>query len=342
MSRMKAAVFYGVKDLRLEEVPLRKLRSDELLVKIHACGVCGTDVHIYEGAKGSATVYPPVVLGHEFSGEIVEIGNGVRQLKVGDRISVDPNIFCGQCHFCKKGNVHLCENLQAIGVTRNGGFAEYAIVPEKQAYKLPDNLSYEEGAMGEPVACCLHGIDLSGIKHGDKVLIVGAGTIGLIMVQLTKLAGASQIIVSESIKEKRSIALKYGADVVIDPEISAVDKQVKEVVPQGVDVAIECVGTKRTMLNAIQSCARGGNVMMFGLAPPDCEIPLKPFEVFQRELTIKSSFINPFTQARALDLLGSRKIRVADFIADVIQLDQLRKVFEDRKYRSRGKVIIST
>jgi len=180
MSRMKAAVFYGVKDLRLEEVPLRKLRSDELLVKIHACGVCGTDVHIYEGAKGSATVYPPVVLGHEFSGEIVEIGNGVRQLKVGDRISVDPNIFCGQCHFCQKGNVHLCENLQAIGVTRNGGFAEYAIVPEKQAYKLPDNLSYEEGAMGEPVACCLHGIDLSGIKHGDKVLIVGAGTIGLL------------------------------------------------------------------------------------------------------------------------------------------------------------------
>jgi len=162
------------------------------------------------------------------------------------------------------------------------------------------------------------------------------------MVQLTKLAGASQIIVSESIKEKRSIALKYGADVVVDPEISAVDKKVKEVIPQGVDVAIECVGTKRTMLNAIQSCARGGTVMMFGLAPPDCEIPLKPFEVFQRELTIKSSFINPFTQARALDLLGSRKIRVADFIADVIQLDQLRKVFEDRKYRSRGKVIIST
>jgi len=337
---MKAAVFYGKRDLRIQDIELKKLAGEEVLLKVHACGVCGTDVHIFEGDEGSATVYPPVILGHEFSGEIVEIGNEVSNLKIGDRVSVDPNIFCGKCHYCRNGKVHLCERLTAIGVTVHGGFAEYCIVPEKQVYELPDDVSYEQGAMGEPIACCVHGIDLCMIKPGDSVLIIGGGTIGLIMLQLAKIAGAAQLIVSEPVKKKRDLALNFGADIVIDPINENLNHVINKQTRDGVDVAIECVGIKQTMEQAIQSACRGGRVMMFGLTAPTCEIPLKPFNMFRRELTLKSSFINPFTQARAVKLLGSGKLKVKELMSDIVPLKDIVQVFEKEDSRLKGKVII--
>lgn len=337
---MKAAVFFGTRDLKIQDLEPRKLKPGEVLLKVQACGICGTDIHIYEGAQGSATVFPPVILGHEFAGKVCEIGSGVKDIRIGDRVSVDPNIFCGKCYYCRSGKFHLCERLTAIGVTIDGGFAEYCIVPENQAYQLPPNVSYAEGALGEPVACCLHGIDLAGITPGDTVLIIGGGTIGLIMLQMAKIAGAARLILSEPVKEKRVRAMTFGADIVIDPVRENFEQAIKSHTGRGVNIAIECVGIKHTMEQAIQSACKGGTIMMFGLTPPGCEIPLKPFEVFRRELTIKSSFINPYTQARAMELLGSGRIKVKQLISQVVSLDNIVVFFEKEDFRKKGKIVI--
>lgn len=339
---MKAAVFYGTRDLRIQDFALRKPNNEEVLLKVHACGVCGTDVHIYKGAEGSAAVFPPIILGHEFSGEICETGSNVKDLRIGDRVCVDPNISCGKCCYCRKGQVHLCQRLAAIGVTLNGGFAEYCIVPEKQVHRLPANVSFEEGALAEPIACCLHGVDLSGIQPGDQVLILGGGTIGLIMLQLVKHAGAAKIILSEPEAKKRELALMLGASLVLDPIRYNLNDFIQSHTTDGVDLAIECVGIKLTMEQALQAVRRGGSVMLFGLTPPDCEIPIKPFDLFKRELTIKSSFINPFTQSRAVALLGSGGVNVKDIITETVPLDDILKIFNEETFREKGKVIVKS
>lgn len=338
---MKAAVFHNQYNIKIEDIQLRSLEPGEVLVKVRACGVCGTDVHIYEGAEGSATVAPPVILGHEFSGEIHEVAGGVKDLKPGDRVCIDPNIFCGTCHYCRNGNVHLCQRLNAIGVTRHGGFAEYCIVPETQAYKLPDNVSFKEGAMGEPIACCLHGLDLCDIHTGDTVLIIGGGTIGLIMLQLVKAAGASRIFVSEPVEEKRNLALSLGADLVVNPQTEDFSNFISENTIDGVDVSIECVGLRQTVENAIAAACRGGNVMLFGLTHPDCQVPIKPLDVFKRELTIRSSFINPFTQARAVELLGSGRVSVRELITKTLPIDKIEEAFSSENREGSGKIIIA-
>lgn len=337
---MKAAVFHGEHDLRVEEVQKRLPKADEVLIKIEACGVCGTDLHIYEGAEGAAACVPFTILGHEFSGTVYEMGSEVRNFKLGDRVCVDPNDMCGNCYYCRIGKGHFCENMIGIGTTVNGGFSEFCTVHEKQVYSIGEHLSFEEGAMAEPLACCLHGMDLAGAKTGDTVMVIGGGTIGLIMLQLAKLSGASTIIIIEPVQTKRKMALKLGADVAIDPFNQNVEEELSKHNVKYIDVTIECVGLKNTVMDAIKYVGKGGTVMMFGLTNPTCEIPLKPFDVFKREITLKASFINPYTQNRAVSLLESGKINVRDLITDKVKLADINKVFEDKSYRSRGKIII--
>ena len=337
---MKAAVFFGTKDIRIKERQQGQIADDEILIRVKACGVCGTDVHIFQGEKGSAEVEPPVVLGHEFSGEVVEVGGSCHRIRKGDRVAVDPNIYCGNCHFCQLGKVHLCENLQAIGVTRDGGFAQFAVVPEKQAYKVPSTVSFEAGALAEPIACCLHGIDLARVKPGSTVLIVGGGTIGLIMAQLARLSGASKIFLSEPLLEKRELAERLGVDETIDPNEQNVAEYISKATKFGVDLAIECVGKEETINSAIDSCARGGTALLFGLTEPDREISVKPFHLFKRELTIRSSFINPFSHQRAISLLSNGLIKVKPIIAGEYPIEELAEILSNSQLRERGKILI--
>ncbi|HEY5584808.1 MAG TPA: zinc-dependent alcohol dehydrogenase family protein [Ruminiclostridium sp.] len=337
---LKAAVFYEKHDLRVEEVQKRLPKADEVVIKIEACGVCGTDLHIYEGAEGAAACVPPTILGHEFSGTVYEVGADVKSFKTGDRVCVDPNDMCGSCYYCRIGKAHFCENMTGIGTTVDGGFSEFCTVREKQVYSIGERLSFEEGAMAEPIACCLHGMDLAGVKTGDTVLLLGGGTIGLIMLQLAKLSGASTLIVIEPVQAKRELAIKLGADITIDPFSENIEEVLSKHNVKYVDVAIECVGLKNTVMDAIKHVGKGGTVMMFGLTNPTCEIPLLPFDVFKREITLKASFINPYTQNRAVSLLESGKINVRDLITDKVKLADINKVFEDKNYRSRGKIII--
>ena len=337
---MKAAVFYGKGDIRVENYEARTPGPGEVKIKVEACGVCGTDLHIYSGAEGAAKCTPPTILGHEFSGVVYEVGAGVTSLKPGDRVCVDPNDMCGGCYYCKIGKAHFCENMIGIGTTTNGGFAEFCTVREKQVYQIGDTLSFEEGAMAEPIACCLHGMDLTGVKTGDAVMIIGGGTIGLIMLQLAKLSGAATLIVVEPVKAKREQALKLEADLVIDPLQESVSEVLTSHGLPPLNAVIECVGRKETMEDAIRYTGKGGTAMLFGLTDPACEIPLQPFDIFKREIKITASFINPYTQNRAVALLQSGKINVKDLITDVVKLDDINRVFEEPSYRSRGKIVI--
>lgn len=337
---MKAAVYLGKHILKVQDVEVRPPAADEVVIKVQACGVCGTDIHIYEGAEGAAKCEPPTILGHEFSGIVYEVGSNVKNFRPGDRVCVDPNDMCGHCYFCRNGKAHFCENMIGIGTTVDGGFAEFCTVREKQVYSIGDSLSFEEAAMAEPVACCLHGMDLTEVKPGDTVLLIGGGTIGLIMLQLVKLSGASAIILVEPVKEKRELAVKLGADITVDPVKNDLGEVLSANGINHIDKVIECVGLKSTVMDALRYVGRGGTVMLFGLTHPDCEVPLKPFDVFKKEFSIKASYINPYTQGRAVELLNSGRINVRDLIADKVKLTDIIKVFEDSSYRSCGKIII--
>lgn len=338
---MKAAVFYGTKDLRIMDIDKPKLTtSADVMIRVYACGICGTDIHIFEGDEGAAPTPNGTVLGHEFSGEIIAIGDSVKTVKVGDRVCVDPNQLCNTCEYCRGGIGHFCENMVGIGTTINGGFAEYCVVPESQIYKFETNISYEQAAMTEPVACCLHGIDMCDIDAGATVAVIGGGMIGLILLQLVKLKGASKIIMIEPLEEKRRIAEKLGASITIDPFNQDVKAVFDENGISRINTVIECVGLPKTMEQAIEIAGKKSTVMLFGLTKPDDEIKVKPFEIFKKEITIKASYINPYTQKRALALIENEKIDVKSMIYKTIEVDELPSVLADKKKRSLGKYIV--
>ncbi len=336
---MKAAVYHGPGDLRVEEVPVRKLKDNEVKIQVKYCGICGTDIHIFHGDGGCCDVTPPLVPGHEFSGVVAEVGAGVKAVKVGDRVTGDPNDMCGECYFCKNGMQHFCKNNIGIGTTVDGGFAEYVIMREKQAYKVSDELSFIEAAMAEPISCCLHGIDLCNIKAGDTVLVMGGGPIGMIMMQLAKNAGASKVIMSEPVEEKREQALKLGATKTIDPLHEDVEDVLAEYC-ENVNVVIECVGNVHTQADAVRFAGKGATIMYFGLAAPEESFPIRPDDIFKKELHITSSYINPYSFERAIQILESGTVELESLITNVVPLDDIADVFTKPEYRRTGKVMI--
>lgn len=313
----------------------------DVLIQVEACGVCGTDVHIYEGDKGAAEVTPPTILGHEFSGVIREVGSEVKKYKAGDRVCIDPNCYCGACDPCRNGVAHFCENMMGYGTTVNGGFAEYCAVDERQVYLLGENTTFEQGAMAEPVACCLHGIDMCEIQPGQQVVIIGGGMIGLLMLQLAKLAGAAKVALLEPVENKREVGRKLGADVCIDPVKEYVKERLAENGMDWVNVVIECVGRPSTIEQAIEIAGNKAVVMMFGLTKPDEEIAVKPFQVFRKELVLKASYINPYTQKRALNLINSGRLDVSSMVYEVCSLDKLEEILSRPEVRAKGKYVIS-
>ena len=336
---MKAAVYHGPGELRVEEVPVRKLKDNEVKIQVKYCGICGTDIHIFHGDGGCCDVTPPLVPGHEFSGVVAEVGAGVKAVKVGDRVTGDPNDMCGECYFCKNGMQHFCKNNIGIGTTVDGGFAEYVIMREKQVYKVSDDLSFIEAAMAEPISCCLHGIDLCNIKAGDTVLVMGGGPIGMIMMQLAKNAGASKVIMSEPVEEKREQALKLGATKTIDPLHEDVEAVLAEYC-ENVNVVIECVGNVHTQADAVRFAGKGATIMYFGLAAPEESFPIRPDDIFKKELHITSSYINPYSFERAIQILESGTVELESLITNVVPLDNIADVFTKPEYRRTGKVMI--
>ncbi len=333
---MKANYFMGNGSFELRDGEIPKAGPGEVVIKNMVCGVCGTDVHIKNGEPGSADVNPPVVLGHEYSGEVVEAGEGVTSLKPGDHVTVDPNIYCGQCVHCRNGKKQLCESMQAVGVTRDGGFAQYSLVPEAQAFLLDPSVSFEAGAMAEPLACCLHGIDLAGIRPGQTVCIIGGGAIGLIMLQLAKLSGAAKLILSEPNEKRRQAAKALGADLTVDP----LDQAAYEAVKGTADVVIECVGNNPAVKSAFDFAAKGATLVLFSVPKPEAQFPVPLFDVYKKELTIKGSFVNPDTHDRAVALINSGRVDFGPIITHRYPLAELSKAIEAQSGSESIKVVV--
>ena len=332
---MKVALFEKPRSLVITTKSLRRLNEGEVLVKVRACGVCGTDVHIVEGESRSS---PPVVLGHEYAGTVEDFAKGVKGVGAGQLVAIDPNISCGTCFYCRRGLVHLCSGLRALGVDIDGGMAEYSIVPVKQVYELPEHLSAEESAFIEPVSCAIHGIDRARIRVGDTVVILGGGAVGLLMLQLARTAGAARVIVVEPLANKRSIAEHLGADDVINPEEQDVESAIHDLTLVGADVVIECVGKTQTMQSAVEMARRGGTVEFFGVCPIGQTIPVEPNKIYYKELTVVGSYVNPFSFPRAIAVLKHGKVRIDGFQIDKFPLDG---VHEALAYLREGRTIKS-
>lgn len=337
---MKASRFLGNKTFAVTDLPTPHAGPGELVLRNQVCGVCGTDVHIYHGEPGSADVNPPVVLGHEYSGEVVEVGEGVTGFAVGDHVTVDPNIYCGHCAYCQNGKKQLCPSMEAIGVTRDGGFAQYSLIPASQAFKLEPTVPWEAAAMAEPLACCLHGIDLAGIQVGDKVCVVGGGAIGLLMVQLAKLSGASQIVLSEPNEKRRQVGLQLGANTALDPTRPDAQEAFAQVLGGGANVVIECVGNVPAVKSAFQFAGKGATVLLFSVPKVDATFDLPLFDVYKKELTIKGSFVNPDTHARAVALINSGKVDFDPIITHRFTLDQLPEAIAMQMSDASIKVVV--
>ena len=287
-------------------------------------------------------MHPPVVLGHELSGTVVKTGPQVQKLTEGDRVSVDPNCYCGTCPYCRIGKKQLCTSLYAVGVNRNGGFAEYCAVPEAQCYVLSPSVPLKYGAMAEPLACCLHGIDRAGIRAGDTVCVIGGGAIGLMMVQLAKLRGASRVLLSEPVAMRREIGLKLGADFAIDPFQEAISKAInRRVGMPGTDVIIECAGSTASVRHAFEATKRGSTVLLFSVPKADTFHALSLEEVYQKELNILGSLINPDTHGRAVELINSGRIRLEEIITHTYPVERLEEAIRMQMSDASIKVLIA-
>jgi 2-desacetyl-2-hydroxyethyl bacteriochlorophyllide A dehydrogenase len=314
---MKAALIYAPKDIRVKDKDIPKPNADEVLIKIHACGVCGTDDALN---KGEYPANYPVIIGHEFSGEVVEIGNHVKNFKLGDRVTVDPNRVCHKCFFCRSGQEHLCDNLRSMGVHIDGADAEYCVMLESNVYEIGSELSYQEAAFCEPLACAIHGTDLAKIKVGDTVLVVGAGGMGNLITQCAKNSGAANIIVSEPIARRRDLALENGATHVIDPMKSDVEREVRKIKSVGGDVVFEVAGNPKAQAACPSYARKGGTIVYFGCSPQDSLIEINPFQINENEQRILGSFNNQFATARAVEMLITGKIRVDNLISHTFLL----------------------
>lgn len=322
-STMKAIRFHGCGDLRLDELNVADPKPGEVRLRPLAAGLCGTDAHIVRCEFPAAS---PIVLGHEVAGVVDAVGTGVMSVKEGDLVTVQPNTYCGVCRYCRTGREHLCPGLRAYGVHLDGGFAEAMVVPERVVYRLPSRIEARLACLAEPLACCVHGMDRLSLRSGSTVLVIGAGLIGLMLTRLARLAGAGLIVVSEPQGLRRAAAVEFGADHAVEPNPEGQRKAVAATNGEGFDFAIDAVGSSITFSQAITMAARGGTILVFGAAPMHATAGVRPFDIYSRELTILGSFINPYTHARAVNLLpqmGLEKLQIEAF-----PLEQFRHAFE--------------
>ena len=334
---MRAVRLEAIGDMTMRMVEKPNAEPGEIIVRVLAAGICGSDRHMYKGEYPTAI---PVTLGHEFCGLVEEVGEGVSSFVGGELVTVDPNIACGTCPACRRGRPNLCANLTAIGVTRDGGFAEYVAVPCGQAFTLPPDLDPVHGAFCEPLACCIHAIDKAQIRPGDSVAILGGGVIGLLMVQLARLAGADQIILVTRQLSRREAALRLGATLALDPTAIDAVAAVKDVTHGGVDVIIECAGVPETLQSGVRMARRGGALVLFGVTPAGLEVPILPFDLLVNEVEIRPAYLNPFTHARAAAMVASGILELDSLVTKTIGLEYVAGVVGSTPLAGEIKVIV--
>ena len=331
---MKAVRFYAPQDIRLEEVETPKIGPDEILVKVEIALTCGTDVKMYR--RGHPLVKPPLIFGHEFAGVVAEVGRNVTRFKEGQRVVAANSAPCNTCYFCKIGKPNLCERLleTLIGFSVSGAYAEYVRVPasivKQNTYELPNNVSFEEAALLEPLACVVNGNTEANIKVGDTVVVIGAGPIGLMHVQLAKISGAKNVICTDLREERLKIAAEVGADTLINASKEDQLKRVKEVTNGlGADVVIEAVGLPRTWELAVDMTRKAGTTILFGGCPSDTKITLDTQRIHYEDLTIKGVFHHtPLSVKRAYELITSKLFNGRPLITDKMPLSEVEQALQ--------------
>lgn len=344
---MKAAVLEKLERMIVKEVEIPGVGKEEILVRVKSCAICGSDIRIYH--QGNPRVKPPQIIGHEIAGEVVEVGEKIESFKAGDRVAIGADVPCGVCKFCRNGLGNNCLINYAIGYQFSGGFAEYILLNETTVkygplHKIPDNLSFDEASLAEPLACCLNGYELANLKVGDSVVIIGAGPIGLMLVELAKSMGASKIILSQRSKERLKIARKFSADLLISSlEENFVERVMQETEGEGTDVVMVACANPSAQEEALKIVGHRGRVNFFGGLPPgSAKIKINSNLIHYKECFVLGSHGSvPRQHKIALDLLSKGLIKGKDFITHHFGLDEIKEAFKVAEKHQGLKVIIS-
>lgn len=339
-SRMKAAFMYGPKNIQVKETDIPTPKKDEALVKVKHCGVCPSDLKYYLGHKQYLPYGEPSLglTGHEWVGEVIEVGHETDKVSVGDHIIPDVIVPCGECKFCRRGKTNLCANKKNV----MRGYAEYATVPIDGLYKKPDGLSDKEACMAEPVAVCLNGNARSNISEAEDVAIIGAGPIGLIHLQLAKMKGV-RLIVSDLHDKRLDLAKKLGADEIVNPTKEDVVRVVKDLTDgYGADSVIVATGNKEAMEQALNMVSVGGTVNLFAGRYPPIKIDLDPNRIHYGEINLTGSYDStPYFYRRALKLMKSGAIQIEPLVSHDFPLDQVQAAYEIVRKQEGVKVIVT-
>ena len=334
-----------LKKLEIQDSPIPHFSKNEVLIRVKACGICGSDVHGYDGSSGRRI--PPLIMGHEAAGLIEECGSEVSGFSKGDRVTFDSTVYCGKCSYCKKGQVNLCDSRVVLGVScedyrRHGAFAEFVAVPSHIIYKLPDTFPFEHAAMIEAVSVAVHAVGRISFDSGDKSLVVGAGMIGLLLIQAIRSAGCREIIAVDMDNDRLNLAKKLGATQVINSqEVDALSFILNETGGQGVDKSFEVVGATPTVQLSIHAVRKGGSVVMVGNLAPEVELPLQ--SVVTREISLFGTCASAGEYPKCIELMADGSIQVDPLISAKAALEEGPEWFERLYGREPGlmKVILN-
>jgi len=328
--KMKAAMLYGVKDLRVENVDVPVVGNGEILIRVRAATTCGTDLKIFQRGYVSGVIKLPTVFGHEWAGDVAEVGKGVSYFQKGMRVRAGNSSPCLRCYMCQKGKFNLCEDMMWLW----GAYAEYIKVPQRivmlNTQVIPDHVTYEEAAVTEPLACVLHGVEEARVKLGDTVAIIGAGPIGLLHLLTVKKMGAGRVIISDTVDERLKLAEKLDSDETINAkQEDTVEKTKKLTDDYGADVVIEAIGLPATWEQALKMVRKGGTVLEFGGCPPGTEVKVSTEQLHYGETTIMGAFhTTPAHFKKALNLIASGTINIKPLITKRMKLDNIERAFE--------------
>jgi L-iditol 2-dehydrogenase len=342
---MKSLLLSAYRQLEIAEMPMPVAGPDEVLLRVAACGICGSDVHGYDGSSGRRI--PPIVMGHEAAGIVEAIGAGVQDFTIGDRVTFDSTVYCGECAFCRRGEINLCDNRQVIGVScgdyrRHGAFAEYVAVPQRILCRVPLNLSFAEAAMLEAASVALHAVRVSEAAGGETSLVIGAGIIGLLILQAARARGCARIFVADVDATRLSLAKQVGADEVLHASSGELTARVlKLTAGRGVDFAYEAVGIDETVACAIDCARKGGTVTLIGNIQPEVTLPLQ--KVVTRQIRLQGSCASAGEYLQAIELIASGRMLVRPLVTAVAPLEEGPRWFARLHAREPGlmKVILT-
>ena len=327
---MKALLLSENSHLEIADMPQPEVGANEVLVRVAACGICGSDVHGYDGSSGRRI--PPIVMGHEAAGTVAAVGAKVREYKTGDRVTFDSTVYCGECGFCRRDEMNLCDNRQVIGVScgdyrRHGAFAEYVAVPERILYHLPDHFGFSEAAMLEAVSVALHAVGVSEARPGSSALVIGAGMIGLLTLQAARAAGCGRVFIADVDASRLELARQLGADETLHCSGENLVAEVKKLSGgPGVDVSYEAVGRNETVSAAIDATRKGGTVTLIGNIKPEVTLPLQ--KVVSRQIRLQGSCASSGEYPQAIEMIADGRIKVKPLITAVASLEEGPRWFE--------------